>query len=90
MKIFLAAAVIALLAGPAYAQQVPQAGQDIGKSEKEIKDEREADRAYQKSLGNIPAQKAPDPWGIVRSEGAPKPAAKDAPAKRAKAGGATN
>ena len=93
MKILLAVAIFGLLAGPAYAQaqkQVPRAGEDLGKTEKEIKDEKEAEKAYQKSLGNIPAQKAPDPWGIVRSEGAPKAVAKDPPAKRAKSGGTTN
>ena len=61
MKIFLAAVVIALLAGPAYAQarQVPKAGEDLGQeAENEIKAEKEAEKAYQKSLGNIPAQKA--------------------------------
>jgi len=44
---------------------------------------KEADQAYQRSLGNIPAQKNADPWGTVRSEEPPKAAkaAKAAPAK---------
>lgn len=42
---------------------------------------KEAERAYQRSLGNIPAQKATDPWGTVRSEEPPKAAAKPAAAK---------
>jgi hypothetical protein len=29
---------------------------------------KEAERAYQRSLGNIPVQKSTDPWGIVRSD----------------------
>ena len=89
MKILLAAVVLTLLAGPAFAQAqtaVPRAGESTGKSDKEIRDEKDADQAYQKSLGNIPAQKAADPWGIVRSDNAPKAAAKVAPAKRAKTG----
>ena len=36
----------------------------------------EAERAYQRSLGNIPAQKSTDPWGTVRSDDAPKAAIK--------------
>lgn len=92
MRIFCAAAIIALLAGPAYAQSksVPQYGDLKGKSPQEIAAEREAERAYNRSLGNIPEQKAADPWGIVRSDGAPKTVAKDPPAKRAKGGAAAN
>lgn len=37
---------------------------------------KEAERAYQRSLGNIPAQKSTDPWGIVRTDDT---ASKDAP-----------
>ena len=29
-------------------------------------------RAYQRSLGNVPEQKASDPWGIARDERAGK------------------
>ena len=39
---------------------------------------KEAEKAYQRSLGNIPAQKALDPWGTVRSDDAPKAAPKTA------------
>jgi hypothetical protein len=91
MKILLAAVVIALLAGPTYAQTqqpVPKAGEDLGKTEKQIRDEKEADQAYQKSLGNIPTQKATDPWGTVRSDN--KAVAKEPAAKRGKAGGTPN
>ena len=76
-----AVAVIALLAGPALAQNVPQYGEtDKGKSPSEIAAEKDAERAYQRSLGNIPAQKSQDPWGIAR-ESTPANAAKAAPAK---------
>jgi hypothetical protein len=93
MRIFLAAIVIASLAGPAFAQQapVPKYGELDGKKPHEIKAEKDAEAAYQRSLGRIPEQKgSSDPWGSVRSDSAPKTAApkavaKDPPAKRAKA-----
>jgi hypothetical protein len=85
MKILGAVAVIALLAGPAYAQtqNVPKYGDvDKEKSPTEKEADKEAERAYRRSLGNIPEQKSADPWGAVRSDNAPpKAAAKTAPAK---------
>jgi hypothetical protein len=93
MRVFAAAAVIALLAGPAYAQSqsVPKYGEvDKTKSPQEIEAEREAERAYKRSLGNIPDKAATDPWGNVRSDSAPKAAAKAAPAKRTKTGDTAN
>jgi len=93
MRVFYAAvAVIALLAAPAYAQKrMPEYGDLKGKTPQEIAAEKEAERAYQKSLGNIPVQKETDPWGAVRSDNAPpKTVAKDPAAKRTKASGAAN
>jgi hypothetical protein len=91
MRVFRLAAVVALLAGPAYAQSVPKYGDpDKVKSPQQIESEREAERAYRKSLGNIPDQRATDPWGNVRSDSVPKPAAKAAPAKRTKTGNTAN
>ena len=100
MRVFLAAIVIASLAGPAFAQSknVPKYGELEDKKPHEIKAEKEAEAAYQKSLGRIPEQKGTsDPWGAVRSDSAPKSdsskaapsrtVAKDPP-KRAKADGA--
>ena len=94
MRVFLSALVVVLLAGPALAQSpIPKYGELEGKKPHEIRAEKEADQAYQKSLGRIPDQKAcTDPWGTMRSDSAPKAAqpktvAKDAPAKRAKADG---
>jgi len=88
MRVFAAAAaVIALVAGPAYAQSksVPKYGDvDKEKTPQEIEAEREAERAYKRSLGNIPEKPPIDPWGNVRSETPPKAAAKAAPSKRAK------
>ena len=88
MRVFGAVAMIALLSAPAYAQgHIQQAGEQAApKSRLQIEADREAARAYKKSLGSIPDQAAPDPWGNVRSESAPKAAAK-APAKRTKIGG---
>ncbi len=97
MRVFLAAIAIASLAGPAFAQQkpIPKYGETgVEKHPNEIKAEKEAEQAYQRSLGRIPEQKgSSDPWGSVRSDTAPKAAspkavAKDPQAKRAKADGA--
>jgi hypothetical protein len=88
-----AAAVIALLAGPAYAQQkVPQYGEaPAEKTRSEIEQDRTADRAYKRSLGNIPDQTPTDPWGSARSADAPKAVAKPSPAKpRTKTGATAN
>jgi hypothetical protein len=84
MKVFRAAVVIALLAGPSYAQDangiMPRYG-DINKPDKtpqEKEADRAAERAYKNSLGNIPDKGgSSDPWGTVRVE-PPKPAPKAA------------
>jgi hypothetical protein len=92
MRFFYAAAVIAFLAGPAFAQSqaIPRYGDtDKTKSPSELAAEKEAEQAYKRSLRNIPEQKASDPWGTVRSENPPKTVAKD-PAIKRKAGTAAN
>jgi hypothetical protein len=86
MKIIGIVAVVALLAGPAWAQtpSIQKYGDpDKVKTQADIAAEKEAERAYKRSLGNIPEQKtSSDPWGAVRSDNAaPKAAAKVAPAK---------
>jgi hypothetical protein len=83
-RILGAIAVIALFAGPAAAQKGPAkyGEDDKPKTPSEIAAEKDAERAYRRSLGNIPEQKSLDPWGTVRSDSAPpKAAAKAAPAK---------
>jgi hypothetical protein len=93
MKRFYAVAVIALLAGPAFAQSqpIPRYGDAPKvKTTQELQEERDAEKAYKRSLGNIPEQKASDPWGTVRSDNAPKTVAKDPAAKRTKAGSTAN
>ncbi len=92
MRVFGAAAIIALLAGPAFAQgAVPKPPPTPPKSQQEIENDRAAERAYKNSLRNIPDKPPADPWGIVRSDDAPKAAAKPAPAKpRTKTGNTAN
>lgn len=77
-------AVMVLLAGPAWAQQQPiqkYGEEDKEKTRSDIAAEKEAERAYKRSLGNIPEQKGGDPWGTVRSDNAAPKAAAKAPAK---------
>jgi hypothetical protein len=89
MRVFLAAAIITLLAGPAFAQDhVPRYGEpDADKTQTERQAEKDADRAYKRSLGNIPDKGSTDPWGTVRSGDAPKTTAK-APKTKTKTGAA--
>jgi hypothetical protein len=93
MRVFRAALVGAFLAGaflaaPAYAQQqhVPKYGEETkDKSPQEIEADKAADRAYKRSLGNIPDQGPTDPWGTVRGNNdAPKASA--AKTKKTKTG----
>lgn len=91
MRIFGAAAVILLLAGPAYAQSpninlIPELSSRTAE-EKEADAAR--DKAYKESLKKIPDAKGnADPWGNVRNTDAPKTTA---PAKpRTKTGSTTN
>jgi hypothetical protein len=91
MRIFGAAAVIVLLAGPAYAQ-TPNINL-IPELQSRSPEEKEADavkeKAYKESLRKIPdAKGSSDPWGNVRSTDTPKAAA---PAKpRTKTGSTAN
>lgn len=89
-----AAALLALLGGPAYAElggkAPPGPPPPAAKSQKEIESERAADQAYKNSLKNIPDKPPADPWGNARSTDAPKTAVKTAPAKRVKTGSTTN
>jgi len=84
MKIVGVVAVIALLAGPAWAQSEPvqRYGEpDKEKTPAEIQAEKDAERSYRRSLGNIPEKKSSDPWGTMRGDNPPKAAAKDSAAK---------
>ena len=92
VRAFIAAAIIAALTGPGWAQQaaVPRYGEvDKEKSFNEKERDKETDRAYQRSLGNVPTKGPVDPWGNARSAEAPKPPAKAAAVKqKAKTGDA--
>jgi hypothetical protein len=102
MKVFRMAAVLALLAGPAYlagpahAQQMPNINllQDgPSKTDDEKAADAERDKAYKETLKKIPDAKASnDPWGGMRSD---PPKAATAPkasasAKKTKTGSTTN
>jgi hypothetical protein len=93
MRLFRAAAMIALLVGPAYAHaQTPNINL-IPELESKTPEEKEQDaikdKAYRDSLRKIPdAKVSSDPWGEVRSTPA---APKAAPAKpRTKTGNSAN
>jgi hypothetical protein len=90
MKILSAAAMIVLLAAPAYAQTpninlIPELQT---KSPEEKEQEAVREKAYRESLRKIPdAKTSSDPWGSVRGNEAPRAAA---PAKpKAKTGSST-
>jgi hypothetical protein len=88
-----AAALVALLAGPAYAQMSTPNVNLIPEFQSKTPEEKEADavkeKAYRESLKKIPDAKASsDPWGTVRSTDTPKTSA---PAKpRTKTGSTAN
>ena len=66
MRVLAATMILAFLAGPALAQEkrVPKYGEeDKAKTSEEKQAERDAEKAYRRSLGNIPEQKPVDPWG---------------------------
>jgi hypothetical protein len=91
MKVFRTAAIITvMLAGPAYAQnnKPPAVPVDPPKSQTEIDGDKAADRAYKRSLGNIPDKPPADPWGIARDTDEPKAATK-VQTKRTKTGSTT-
>jgi hypothetical protein len=70
---------MAMLVAPGSAQDnhIPRYGEkDKEKSANEQQAEKDAQRAYQRSLGNVPEKAAADPWGSARSAEAPKAAAK--------------
>ena len=93
MKVFRSAAVIVLLAGPAYAQNTTPNINLIPELQSKTPEEKEAeaarDKAYKESLRKIPDAKASsDPWGSVRGAERPKTSA---PAKpRTKTGSTAN
>lgn len=94
MRIFPLVAVIAVLAGPSYAQDAPHVNlvpEVVHKSPEEKAADEERDKAYKESLRKIPDSKgASDPWGTVRSSDAPKTAAKSPAKPKTKTGSNAN
>jgi hypothetical protein len=86
MRVLRAAALLALLTGPAYAQ-APQINlmPELPTKTQEEKDADEVrDKAYRESLKKIPdAKTSADPWGNVRSD-PPKASVNAAPKTSAK------
>jgi len=80
-RTLVAAGIIVMMAAPALAQQAPVQGygeKDKDKTLVQQQAEKDAERAYKRSLGNVPDKGPVDPWGSARSAEAPKPAAKAA------------
>jgi hypothetical protein len=77
MRKIAAAVMFALIAGPALAQDHVQQyrEEDKEKTAAQQADEKRAERAYQRSLNNVPEQKPVDPWGTARSDDASKKSA---------------
>jgi len=94
MRTFPLVAVVAMLAGPAYAQDAPHvnlAPEVVTRSPEEKAADEERDKAYRESLKKIPDSKASsDPWGGVRSGEAPKSAAKSPAKPKTKTGSSAN
>jgi hypothetical protein len=86
-RILGAVVVIGLLVGSAAAQKGPAkyGEEDKPKTPAEIAAEKDAEKAYRRSLGNIPEQQKTDPWGTVRSDNAPPKAAAKVPQAKPKA-----
>lgn len=81
MKVFPLAMVLALLAGPAFAQGVNLMPQDKRLTSEEIERNKAIDEAYRSTIRKMPDQKtSSDPWGNVRSAGTSQPT-QGAPAK---------
>ncbi|QDW41978.1 hypothetical protein FFI89_016435 [Bradyrhizobium sp. KBS0727] len=64
------------LPASAQSKSIPKYGEtDKDKTPSEKAAEKEAQKAYERSLGNIPEQKSADPWGIARGDNSPPKAA---------------
>jgi hypothetical protein len=79
MKVLRAAAVLALLTAPAYAQapNINLIPEMVSKTPEEKEADAVKDKAYKESLKKIPdAKGSSDPWGTVRSDAPKAPSAK--------------
>jgi hypothetical protein len=89
MRVWHAVAVIALLAGPAYAQGGPHVNL-LTDTPSKTQEEKDADavkeKAYKESLKKIPdAKTSSDPWGAVRSTDTTKDTSKASSAAKTSA-----
>lgn len=98
MKLFPLVAVLALVAGPALAQEAPHINL-MADGPSKTEDEKAADaareKAYKETLKKIPDSKGSnDPWGGMRSDPpkqpAPKASAATSAPKKTKSGTAAN
>ena len=97
MKLFRMAAVLALVAEPAFAQESPHINlmaDGPSKTDDEKAADAARDKAYKETLKKIPDAKASnDPWGGMRADPPKQPAPRAAAAstsKKPKAGTAAN
>jgi hypothetical protein len=94
MRVLRAAALLTLLlTGPVLAQKAqPPPPSDPPKSPSQVEAEKNQDRAYKNSLGNIPDKPPADPWGGARATEGSSTSSTPAPTKRTKAssGSSTN
>jgi len=98
MKLFRMAAVLALVAGPAFAQESPHINlmaDGPSKTDDEKAADAARDKAYKETLKKIPDAKASnDPWGGMRADPPKQPAPKTSAAtstpRKPKAGTAAN
>jgi hypothetical protein len=83
MRIIAVAFLLSLIAGPVLAQDHVQQyrEEDKEKTQSQKADDQRAQRAYQRSLSNVPDQKPADPWGIARTDSTAKPPKPDAKAE---------
>ncbi len=87
MRAFLMAMVLALLAGPVFAQGVNLMGGERRLTSEEIEKNKAIDEAYKSTMKKIPDQKPnADPWGNVRASNGSQPTpSKATPQKTSKA-----
>lgn len=93
MKILRAAAVMALVSGPAYAQMpnINLMPEVHSKTPEEKAADEVRDKAYKESLRKIPDPKvSSDPWGAVRSPDAAKTSTKTSTKPRTRTGSSAN
>jgi len=95
MKLFRMVAVLAVLTGPAFAQDAPHINlwaDGPGKTDDEKAADAAREKAYKETLKKMPdAKAANDPWGGMRADPPKQPAPKAAAAtKKPKAGTAAN